>query len=85
MLAVHLFSHFYVTIALLILKYTCSGVSGAFHIGLDMYQSSNGHDFLGIVIFIPAVKDNMMQMERFVLECLRYAIWVLLSRNLFSK
>ncbi|KAG8694652.1 hypothetical protein FRC11_002064, partial [Ceratobasidium sp. 423] len=48
-------------------------VQGVFHIGLDMYQSPNGIDFLGLVIFYPAVKDNLLQIERFVLECLSFS------------
>ncbi|KAG8735410.1 hypothetical protein FRC11_003282, partial [Ceratobasidium sp. 423] len=34
------------------------GITSIFHIGLDMYQSPNGIDFLGLVIFYPEVKDN---------------------------
>ncbi|CUA70752.1 timeless [Rhizoctonia solani] len=47
-------------------------IVGVFHIGLDMYQAPNGFDYLGLVIFYPAVQDNTMQIKRFVLECLSF-------------
>ncbi|KAG8709187.1 hypothetical protein FRC11_005806 [Ceratobasidium sp. 423] len=45
-------------------------ISGVFHITLDMYQSLNGHDYLGVVLFVPMVMDNVMYIDQFVLECL---------------
>jgi hypothetical protein len=46
---------------------------GVFHIALDLFQSSNGLDFLGLVIFMfqKTLPDTPVGIERFVLECLR--------------
>ncbi|KAH7337896.1 hypothetical protein B0J17DRAFT_718656 [Rhizoctonia solani] len=44
-----------------------------FHIALDLYQLANGHNYLGIVLFHPAVKDNVLNIERFMLECLSFS------------
>ncbi|QRV83796.1 timeless [Ceratobasidium sp. AG-Ba] len=56
-------------------------VVGALHIALDMYQTPNGHDLLGIVLFYPVVKENSLQMERFVLECLQRFAKVLAGKG----
>lgn len=46
---------------------------GALHIGLDLFQSASGFDFLGVVIFRPLIKEREpITIERFLLECLRY-------------
>ncbi|KAF8600455.1 hypothetical protein BDV93DRAFT_426321, partial [Ceratobasidium sp. AG-I] len=46
---------------------------GVFHIGLDLYQSSNSLDFLGIVLYL--LDDNAKapgSMECLVIECLNF-------------
>ncbi|KAH7325244.1 hypothetical protein B0J17DRAFT_723272 [Rhizoctonia solani] len=48
-------------------------IVGIFHIALDLYQLANGHNYLGIVLFHPAMKDNTLNIERFVLECLSFS------------
>ncbi|QRW02441.1 DNA polymerase [Ceratobasidium sp. AG-Ba] len=47
-------------------------VSGAMHIGLDMYQSDNGHDYLGIVLYHQVVERETIRIKRMVLECLSF-------------
>ncbi|KAF8593391.1 hypothetical protein BDV93DRAFT_566608 [Ceratobasidium sp. AG-I] len=48
---------------------------GIFHLALDMFQSSNGLDFLGIVLFCHLFTlDKPTTVERFVLECVRFDI-----------
>ncbi|QRV88662.1 alpha-glucosidase C [Ceratobasidium sp. AG-Ba] len=49
------------------------GVVGAFHIVLDMLSSSNGLDFMGLVLFYQRVtQGNTLTLKRFVLECLSF-------------
>ncbi|KAH7332951.1 hypothetical protein B0J17DRAFT_631943 [Rhizoctonia solani] len=48
-------------------------IVGIFHIALDMYQSVNGHNYLGIVILHPTMKENAVQIKQFVLECLSFS------------
>ncbi|KAG8753457.1 hypothetical protein FRC11_007414 [Ceratobasidium sp. 423] len=55
-----------------VIKTMLSKIPGVFHIALDMYQSGNGLDYLGLVLFHAAVKENSMYIERFVLECLSF-------------
>ncbi|KAF8602515.1 hypothetical protein BDV93DRAFT_443960, partial [Ceratobasidium sp. AG-I] len=47
---------------------------GVFHIALDLFQSSNGYDFLGLVIFkfMPSTAEKAAGTDRFVLECLSF-------------
>ncbi|KAG9096187.1 hypothetical protein FRC06_008947, partial [Ceratobasidium sp. 370] len=45
-------------------------VSGALHIGLDMYQSDNRQDYLGIVLYHQIVEQETIRIKRMVLECL---------------
>ncbi|KAF8593880.1 hypothetical protein BDV93DRAFT_516236, partial [Ceratobasidium sp. AG-I] len=53
--------------------------SGVFHVALDLFQSGNGYDFLGKVIFrylaasSPSLGARKITVERFVLECLNYS------------
>ena len=47
--------------------------TGAFHIGLDLFQSASGFDFLGVVLFRLLIKERKpVIIDRFMLECLRY-------------
>ncbi|QRV96425.1 alpha-glucosidase C [Ceratobasidium sp. AG-Ba] len=49
------------------------GIVGVFHIALDMLSSSNGLDFLGLVLFHQCVTEgNTLTLKRFVLECLSF-------------
>ncbi|KAF8606671.1 hypothetical protein BDV93DRAFT_506182 [Ceratobasidium sp. AG-I] len=46
---------------------------GIFHLALALFQSSNGLDFLGIVLFCHLfMLDKPTTMERFVFECISY-------------
>ncbi|KAG9094187.1 hypothetical protein FRC06_011077 [Ceratobasidium sp. 370] len=45
-------------------------MSGALHIGLDMYQSDNRQDYLGIVLYHQVVERETIRIKRMVLECL---------------
>ncbi|QRW11530.1 DNA polymerase [Ceratobasidium sp. AG-Ba] len=47
-------------------------VPGTLHIGMDMYQSDNGHDYLGVIVFYQEVQKETMKMKRCVLECLDF-------------
>ncbi|KAF8605765.1 hypothetical protein BDV93DRAFT_437833 [Ceratobasidium sp. AG-I] len=47
--------------------------TGVFHTALDLFQSGNGYDFLGIVIFRPVVSSSLsspqtIAVKRFVLD-----------------
>jgi hypothetical protein len=45
---------------------------GVFHVALDLFQTANGWDYLGIVIFYPEViEEQSIVVSRFVLECLK--------------
>ncbi|QRW08919.1 DNA polymerase [Ceratobasidium sp. AG-Ba] len=48
------------------------GIVGVFHIALDMLSSSNGLDFMGLVLFYQRTQGNTLTLERFVLECLSF-------------
>ncbi|QRV78760.1 integrase core domain protein [Ceratobasidium sp. AG-Ba] len=49
------------------------GIVGVFHIALDMLSSSNGLDFMGLVLFYQrTTQGNTLTLERFVLECLSF-------------
>ncbi|QRV90595.1 DNA polymerase [Ceratobasidium sp. AG-Ba] len=55
------------------IKSNLEGIVGAFHIALDMLSSSNGLDFMGLVLFYQRVtQGNTLTLERFVLECLSF-------------
>ncbi|KAG8750912.1 hypothetical protein FRC11_009909 [Ceratobasidium sp. 423] len=60
------------------------GIGGMFHITLDMYQSPNGFDYLRIIVFHTAVKDNVISLEHFVLECLKMLRTLSASRSEFD-
>jgi hypothetical protein len=46
---------------------------GVFHVALDLFQTANGWDYLGIVIFYPEViEEQSIAISQFVLECLKY-------------
>ncbi|KAF8596703.1 hypothetical protein BDV93DRAFT_563028 [Ceratobasidium sp. AG-I] len=49
---------------------------GVFHIALDLFQSSKGYNFLGLVIFkfMPGTAEKAAGTDCFVLECLRFKI-----------
>ncbi|CAE6449547.1 unnamed protein product [Rhizoctonia solani] len=47
-------------------------IPGVFHLTLDMYQSPNGFDYLGIVLFHQQVSERLIGVKRFVLECLNF-------------
>ncbi|KAG9086907.1 hypothetical protein FRC07_012955, partial [Ceratobasidium sp. 392] len=46
---------------------------GTLHIGLNLFQSTSGYDFLGIVLFHTLVQDGgLVIINQFVLECLSF-------------
>ncbi|KAG9080291.1 hypothetical protein FRC06_006825, partial [Ceratobasidium sp. 370] len=47
-------------------------MSGALHISLDMYQSDNRQDYLGIVLYHQVVKRETIHIKQMVLECLGF-------------
>ncbi|KAG8691139.1 hypothetical protein FRC11_006488 [Ceratobasidium sp. 423] len=62
-----------------------AGIISMFHIGLHMYQSANGFDYLRILLFHTAVNDNMISLQCFVLECLNlhalHKVWGVVCNN----
>ncbi|CAE7147193.1 unnamed protein product [Rhizoctonia solani] len=45
---------------------------GVFHLALDLCQSANGFDYLGLVVFWASAVSGQMKIERLVVECLNF-------------